>query len=201
MRGSPNDAEEKGPVVPGPFNGFSYSAPARRHSEGCSFNFHFFPLSHILRLTCFTGSTPRAAASTKASKGKLFPQRRRRGRRARKLRAHNSTICRSGRTLGLYLDILSAEVWVQLSVKIVSKNSLFLTTAILINIKITTALAIVHETIIVSKAKSFSALTFTRTPREALVTERLIIKYRLISFCKCVPEKKNKKKETTIFQR
>lgn len=75
--------------------------------------------------------------------------------------------------------------------KIVSKNSPFLTTTVLINIKITTALAIVHGTLIVSKAKSFSALTFTKAPREA-PTERLIVKYRLICFCKRAHEKKKK---------
>lgn len=80
--------------------------------------------------------------------------------------------------------------------KILSENSLFLTTMILINIKITTALAIVHETRIVSEVKSFLALTFTKTPREALATEGLIIKYCLICFCKCAHEKKK-----TNFQR
>lgn len=69
---------------------------------------------------------------------------------------------------------------------------------ILINIKITAALAIVHEAVIVSKAKSFSALTFSKTPREALGTEGPIIKHRLVCFCKCAHEKKKKE---IIFQR
>lgn len=114
-----------------------------------------------------------------------------------KLWAHNSTICRSGYTLGLYVDILSAEICTQLSVKTVSKNSLFLTTMILINIKITTALAIVHEIIIVSEVKSFLVPTVTKTTREALVTEGPIIKYHLICFSKRAHEKKKK----TNFQR
>lgn len=52
-----------------------------------------------------------------------------------KLCARNLTICSSGHKPGLYLDILSPEIWVQLSVKIVSKNSPLLTTTIPINIK------------------------------------------------------------------
>lgn len=52
-----------------------------------------------------------------------------------KLCARNLTICSSGHKPGLYLHILSPEIWVQLSVKIVSKNSPFLTTTIPINIK------------------------------------------------------------------
>lgn len=81
--------------------------------------------------------------------------------------------------------------------KTVSKNSLFLTTMILINIKITTALAIVHEIIIVSEVKSFLVPTVTKTTREALVTEGPIIKYHLICFSKRAHEKKKK----TNFQR
>lgn len=52
------------------------------------------------------------------------------------------------------------------------------------------ALAVAHETIIVSEVKSFLALTFTKTLREALVAEGLIVKYRLICFCKWAREKK-----------
>jgi len=84
-------------------------------------------------------------------------------------------------------------------VKIVSKNSLFLTTMILINIKIITALAIVHETIIVSQVKSFLALTFTKTPREALVTQGLIVKYHLICFYKCAHEKRKTGKFSEVM--
>lgn len=86
----------------------------------------------------------------------------------------------------------------QLSVKTVAKNSLFLTTTILINIKITAALAIVHEAVIVSKEKSFLALMFTKTLREAPGTEGPIIKYQLICFWKCAHDKK---KEETSFPR
>lgn len=197
MHGSPNDAEDTGPVLPVLFNWFSYSAPAQWHTQGCSFNFYFFPMSHIPREKSnllYRKRTQSCSKHTQQASKRYFHTDAGEGE---KLCAHNSTICRSGYTLGLYVDILSAEICTQLSVKTVSKNSLFLTTMILINIKITTALAIVHEIIIVSEVKSFLVPTVTKTTREALVTEGPIIKYHLICFSKRAHEKKKK----TNFQR